>query len=129
MQSHLLAVPSTLPGGLDAEMSMHFGHCDLYTLVTVEDGAITNVSTLPNPPHQEGGCMAPVQTLAANGVKTLLAGGMGARPLMGFQQAGIATYFAGGQTTVGGAVRAFLAGSLPAFSDDFTCRGSGHCHH
>ena len=70
----LLAVPSCLPGGLDAGMGMHFGHCDIYTLVEIEDGKILKVSTMDNPPHQQGGCLAPVQLLAQAGVKALLAG-------------------------------------------------------
>lgn len=125
MNSFLLAVPSGMPGGLDAPMGMHFGHCDIYTLVAVENGAVTSVTTLPNIPHQQGGCLAPVQHLASHGVNKLLAGGMGMRPLMGFQQVGIETYFAGNFPTVGGAVQAFLEGKLPPFTTDFTC-GGGH---
>ena len=39
----LIAIPSCLPGGLDANMGMHFGHCDIYTLVDIEDGAVKEV--------------------------------------------------------------------------------------
>ena len=123
--STLLAVPSNMPGGLDAGMGMHFGHCDINTIVEIEDGAVKNVSTLENVPHQQGGCLAPVQHLASHGVKVLLAGGMGFRPLMGFRQVGIDVYFAGQFPTVGDAVKAFLAGQLPAFSEQFTCHGGG----
>ena len=89
MSTSTLAIPSALPGGLEAGMGMHFGHCDIYTIVQIEDGAIKSVGTLPNVPHQQGGCLAPVQHLASHGVTALLAGGMGMRPLMGFQQAGV----------------------------------------
>ena len=122
----LLAVPSCLPGGLDAQMGMHFGHCDVYTLVEIEDGAVKNVSTLENVPHQQGGCLAPVQHLASHGVKALLAGGMGFRPLMAFHQVGIEVYYAGGMPTVGSAVQAFTDGKLPAFTEEFTCHGGAH---
>ena len=50
---------------------------------------------------------------------------MGFRPLMGFRQVGIDVYFAGQFPTVGDAVKAFLAGQLPAFSEQFTCHGGG----
>ena len=119
----LLAIPSGMPGGMDAPMGMHFGHCDIYTLVEIENGAVKNVSTLENVPHQQGGCMAPVQHLAAHGVKTLLAGGMGMRPLMGFQQVGIDVYFAALFPTVGKAVQAFIDGKLQPFTMEFTCGG------
>lgn len=126
MSTFLLAVPSANPGGLDAAMGMHFGHCDIYTIVEVTDNAVASVTTLPNVPHQQGGCMAPVQHLAGHGVKKLLAGGMGMRPLMGFQQVGIEVYFAGNFPTVGQAAQAFLEGKLPAFSTEFTCGGGHH---
>ena len=125
--STVVAVPSVMPGGLDAQMGMHFGHCDIYTIVEIEDNKIKSVSTLENVPHQQGGCLAPVQHLASHNVNVLLAGGMGMRPLMGFQQVGVEVYFAGQYPTVGTAVQAFLEGKLPPFSTDFTC-GGGHQH-
>ncbi|MCH5276914.1 MAG: NifB/NifX family molybdenum-iron cluster-binding protein [Desulfovibrionaceae bacterium] len=126
MSTFLLAVPSVNPGGLEAGMGMHFGRCDLYTLVDVEDNAVKAVRTLPGIPHEEGGCLAAVRYLAGHGVTTLLAGGMGMRPLAGFQRAGIEVLFAGARATVGEAVNACLQGELPPFSADFTCRGGHH---
>lgn len=120
-----IGIPSTEPGGLEAAFGQHFGHCDLYTLVDVEDGAIQEVRTLPSVPHQQGGCMAPVQYLADNGVKILLAGGMGMRPLMAFNQLNIEVFFAGGAATVGQAVQAFQNDALKVFTTDFTCGGGG----
>ena len=121
----LLAIPSAFPGGLEASMGMHFGHCDVFTLVEIENGEVKNVSTLENPPHEHGGCLAPVQLLAGKGVKSMLAVGMGFRPLMAFNQVGITVYYAGLQPTVGDGVKAFLAGKLPEFSQENTCHG-GH---
>jgi predicted Fe-Mo cluster-binding NifX family protein len=86
---------------------------------------VTEVATLPNVPHQQGGCMAPVNHLAQNGVKVLIAGGMGMRPLMGFNQVGIEVFYGNGVQTVGEAVTAFLAGQLPKFSNENTCGGGG----
>jgi len=119
----VIAIPSENPGGLDAVVGQHFGHCDIYTIVEARDGRILDVRTLENVPHQQGGCMAPVNHLAGNGVKVLIAGGMGMRPLMGFQQVGVQVYHGANAPTVGHAVRAFLMGSLPAFSTEFTCGG------
>ncbi|MBW2622593.1 MAG: NifB/NifX family molybdenum-iron cluster-binding protein [Deltaproteobacteria bacterium] len=121
----VVAIPSTNPGGLDAPLGAHFGHCDLYTLVSVEDGRITNVQTLPNVPHEQGGCMAPVQHLAQNGTRVLIAGGMGMRPLMGFNQVGIEVYFGGEAQTVADAVEALINGQLPQFGQQHTCGGGG----
>ena len=119
----LLAVPSANPGGLDAALGMHFGHCEVFTLVEIENDAVKNVTTLVNPPHSEGGCLAPVQMLADKGVNAMLVGGMGYRPLMAFNQVGIKVYYLGQAQTVGEGVQAFIAGQLPEFSQDQTCKG------
>ncbi len=125
MENVRIAVPSALPGGLEAEVGAHFGHCDLYTIIDVENGAVSQVSTLPNVPHEQGGCMAPVNHLAQNGVNLLIAGGMGMRPLMGFNQVGIDVFYGAGAPSVGTAVDALLKGTLVKFTQEYTC-GGGH---
>ena len=126
MNQARIAIPSTAPGGLAAEVGAHFGHCDLYTIVDIKEGQITQVSTLPNVPHQQGGCLAPVNHLAKNGVNMLIAGGMGLRPLMGFNQAGIEVYHGAGASSVDAAVKALLGGELQQFSREHTCGGGQH---
>jgi len=126
MDNARIAIPSTLPGGLEAEVGAHFGHCEVYTIVDVQGGRTTQVSTLPNIPHQEGGCLAPVKHLAERGVTALIAGGMGLRPLMGFHQAGIEVFRGAGFPSVGEAVQALLKGELAQFSREATCGGGEH---
>lgn len=121
----VIAIPSTNPGGLDSPLGAHFGHCDLYTLVSVENNQVQDVKVIPNVPHQQGGCMAPVQYLAQKGAKKLIAGGMGMRPLMGFNQVGIEVYFGGNSKTVGDAVTLLMEGNLTQFSQEHTCGGGG----
>jgi predicted Fe-Mo cluster-binding NifX family protein len=59
--------------------------------------------------------------------KKLIAGGMGLRPLMGFNQVGIEVYHGGDAPTVGHAIQAIIAGNLPQFSQEHTCGvGGGH---
>lgn len=121
-----VAIPSTNPGGMEAPLGMHFGHCDLYTIVEIDDNAVQSVSTLESVPHVQGGCMAPVQYLSSHGVNVLLTGGMGMRPFMGFQQVGITVYYSGNQSTVGQAVDAFIKGDLQPFGIENACGGGGH---
>ena len=123
----IIAIPSENPGGLDAGVGAHFGHCDLYTLVQIVDGEMTGVKVIPNVPHEQGGCLAPVQHLAGSGVTQLIAGGIGMRPLMGFNDVGIKVYYGGGAQTVGDAVIAMLKGDLPEFKQENTCGGG--CNH
>jgi predicted Fe-Mo cluster-binding NifX family protein len=128
MNQARIAIPSAYPGGLKAELGAHFGHCDLYTLVDIKEGRIAQVSTLPNVPHQQGGCLAPVNHLAQHGVTVLIAGGMGFRPLMGFNQAGIEVYHGADAPNVDEAVKALIDGSLQRFTRDHTCGGGDHHH-
>jgi predicted Fe-Mo cluster-binding NifX family protein len=121
-----IAIPSTLPGGLEAQVSAHFGRCEAYTLVDVAGGLITQVGVLAAIPHEQGGCLAPVNHLASHGVTALIAGGMGMRPLMGFTQAGIQVFQGNEAARVETLVQAFLRGDLPSFTS--TCSCGGHQH-
>jgi predicted Fe-Mo cluster-binding NifX family protein len=124
----LIAVPSNKPGGLESGTSAHFGHCDFFTLVNVKNGKISDVSILPNLPHEQGGCLAPVNYLAQNSVKVLIAGGMGMRPLMGFQSAGIDVYHNNGLRKVADVITAFVEDKLQKFGNENTCGGGSHDH-
>ncbi|MBV5265993.1 NifB/NifX family molybdenum-iron cluster-binding protein [Pinisolibacter aquiterrae] len=120
-----IAIPSDAPGGLTASISAHFGHCDVFTLVEIDDGRILGTSLLAPPDHDHGGCLAPVAALAEAGVSAIVTGGMGVRPRMGFLDAGIDPYFAEDCADVDDAARAFAAGELPAFARNRSCGGGG----
>jgi predicted Fe-Mo cluster-binding NifX family protein len=125
----LIAIPSDAPGGLDARVSDHFGHCHTFTLIQVDDGRIGDVALLQNGGHEQGGCLVPVSQLQQRGVEALVAGGMGARPLAGFQQAGITVYFKEDAATVGEAVQGVIDGTARVFGPAQTCGGhGGHGH-
>ena len=123
----LVAVPSNSPGGLEARISDHFGHCDVFTLVQVEERQVGSVTILPNDAHESGQCMGPVMLLKEQGAEALIAGGMGMRPLSGFQQVGIAVYFKAGAETVRDAIELLVAGECRQFASEQTCAGQGKC--
>jgi len=123
----LVAVPSDSPGGLDARISDHFGHCDVFTLVRVEEQGSQSVSVLPNDAHEGGECMAPVMLLKQQGADALVAGGMGGRPLAGFQEVGITVYFKAGAQTVRDAIDLLLTGECREFAPAQVCGGHGEC--
>jgi predicted Fe-Mo cluster-binding NifX family protein len=125
MEEGRIAIPSMGPGGLDGERSGHFGHCDVFTMVDVENGEIKEVSTVQNESHVQGGCMVPVNLLAGHNVKALIVGGIGMRPLMGFRQAGIDVYYDETRPEIRPVVEDLIAGKLPAIGDDQVCGGGG----
>lgn len=60
----------------DERVDDHFGHCDHYTIFTIEDGKIVSREMLPSP--QGCGCKSGIAAeLQKMGVMTMLAGNMG----------------------------------------------------
>ena len=74
------AIP--VSGGM---VSPHFGHCEHFTLIDVDEQAqkILKKELVPSPGHQPG--LLP-QWLAEQGVSIVIAGGMGSRAQGLFQQ-------------------------------------------
>ena len=128
-ESILVAVPSNAPAGLEACPSAHFGHCDAYTVARIEDGKILNVEIVYNEGHEHGGCIVPVQALAAKGVRVLIAGGMGMGPLNAMHQMGIQVFYATGFATVKEVFQAYLDDRLQEFGSTNLCRGGCGRHH
>jgi len=74
-----IAVTSETAQGLNSAVSHHFGRCPHYTLVTVENNAIVDAQSIPNPGaggHNPGELPAFIKS---HGVDVLLTGGMGPR--------------------------------------------------
>jgi predicted Fe-Mo cluster-binding NifX family protein len=122
-QDMMVAVPSVAEGGLQGERSGHFGQCHCFTLIKVAGGEISEVTTVANPPHVHGGCLGPIELLASHRVTHLVVAGMGARPLVGFRQAGIKVLFEQQTAAVGEVVELAVAGRLPVMDDRFVCGG------
>ena len=123
MENGRIAVPSNEKGGLDGKRAGHFGHCDVFTLIDVKDGKIENVSTIQNQEHVQGGCMVPVNLLAQNNVNALIVGGIGMRPLMGFNQVGINVYYEAERQEIKPVVEDLILGKLNIIGNDQVCGG------
>jgi predicted Fe-Mo cluster-binding NifX family protein len=125
MENGRIAVPSNGQGGLDGNRAGHFGHCDVFTFVDVENGEIKNVSTLQNQEHAQGGCMIPVNLLAEHKVNALIVGGIGMRPLMGFKQVDIDVYYDAERADIRPVVEDLIADKLQIIANDQVCGGGG----
>lgn len=126
MKNGRIAVPSEGLGGLDGQRSAHFGHCSKFTLIDVLDGKISNVSTIPNQEHSEGGCLVPVNLLAAQNVNMLIVSGIGMRPLIGFNNANIRVYHEATQPSVRVVAEMLITGKLQEMQSRNACGGGAH---
>ncbi len=123
MKNGRIAIPSQGNGGLDGQRSGHFGHCDVFTLVDVTEGEIKQVTVVPNQEHTQGGCMVPVNLLAEHKVTSLIVGGIGMRPLAGFNQVGIDVYYDANRTGIRPVVEDLISGELQRIRSDQVCGG------
>ena len=127
-----IAIPTDNPGGLEAGRSDHFGHCDIFTVVDIDENKeVTKIDLIENGDHEAGGCMVPVQTLHKANVEAIVVGGMGARPMQGFNQVGIKVYFANKEMlpNVEAVVDGYANNKLILMHADQVCKGSGNCQH
>ena len=93
------------------QLCMHFGHCEQFALVDVDEAARKprQVKLLTPPPHEPG--LLP-RWLHEQGTNMVIAGGMGQRAQQLFAQSGIQVLVGAPVGTPEELVRAYLDGSL-----------------
>jgi len=92
-------------------LSMHFGHCEKFAMVDVDEGLKTIVGTtaVESPPHEPG--LLP-GWLAERGVNLVIAGGMGGRAQQLFADAGVKVIVGATSAAPESVVLDYLAGNL-----------------
>jgi ATP-binding protein involved in chromosome partitioning len=93
------------------KMSLHFGHCEHFALIDVDDESkeILRKELVPPPGHQPGVLPA---WLAEQGVNFVIAGGMGSRAQSIFQQNNIEVVIGTMEDDPEKAVQNYLDGCL-----------------
>ncbi len=101
-----IAIPLT-----EKRLALHFGHCEEFALVDVDEekNEILNTEFAPAPPHQPG--LLP-QWLAERGAGMIIARGMGQRAQALFQQQGIEVMIGAPSDAPEAVVQAYLDGVL-----------------
>lgn len=114
----IIAVPI-----VNGVLSQHFGHCESFALVEVNEGKQVNTQFVSSPPHQPG--MLPTW-LETQGANAIIAGGMGARAQQLFAEKNIQVILGAGSKPAEELVDAYLKGDLT--SGDNNCDGGhGNC--
>ncbi|NQT50762.1 P-loop NTPase [bacterium] len=101
-----IAIPT-----VDGRLCPHFGHCQSFAIVTVNDGTIEGTQMLEPPPHEPG--VLP-RWLSEQGANVIIAGGMGNRAQALFQQFDIEVVVGAPPEEPETVVQAWLDGTLEA---------------
>ncbi len=107
-----LVFPTDTNEGYKSARGAHFGRAKYYTIITLEDGKITDVEGVENPGHVTGGCANAVANIMSLNPDVLIVGGIGSAPAEGFIKAGLDVYFDRVSPTVEDSVKLFLEGKL-----------------
>ncbi len=101
-----IAIPTA-----NGQLCMHFGHCELFTLIDIDPDAKTIVKqTNVTPPEHQPGVLPP--WLKEQGTDLVIAGGMGQRAQQIFNQHGVEVIIGAPADAPESVVQAYLDGSL-----------------
>ena len=102
----------------EGKLTAHFGHCQEFALVDVENNEIKSKETLVPPPHEPGVLPKWLHDLGTN---VIIAGGMGARALDLFTQNDIKVIVGAPALTPEELIKQYL--------DDTLVAGANVCDH
>ncbi len=105
----------------EGKLTAHFGHCQEFAILDVQDNQITDKSLLTPPAHEPG--VLP-RWLHEQGANVIIAGGMGQRAVMLFNQAGIEVVTGAPTAEPEELVNQYLKESLVTGAN--ACSGDGH---
>ena len=99
-----IAIPTA-----EGKLAMHFGHCEKFSLIDVENAEIVKTEEALPPPHEPG--VLP-KWLGELNVDVIIAGGMGVRAQDLFKANGIKVLVGAPADSVEDLVKAYLGGTL-----------------
>ena len=99
----------------------HFGKAKYYTVILLEEVKIADVTSVPNPGHNNGACGNAVANIMALEPDALVVSGIGGSPANGFAKAGLDLYIDRMSPTVLKSVQMLLEGRLEKSSGNGTC--------
>jgi len=119
-----IAIPCVGRANLQARVSHHFGCCDSYVIVTVEEAEIKSVESIRNGKHSR--CTESVRALLQCAVSLTLVGTMGVGGWEAARKLGIEVR-CGITGTVAEAVESYLKGETLPMGEDTLCRCGPRC--
>lgn len=108
----------------------HFGHCDSFTFAEINPETKEILHIEERVPEEGISCKS-TSWIAEQGASKVLAGGMGARPLMAFAQNGIEVIAGCPELEIKEVLEKYMTNTLE--TGENSCSGEGHdhahCHH
>lgn len=108
-----IAIPT-----VNRQLTLHFGHCEQFAIINIEDNAVKDIEFVDPPVHQPGVYPA---FLAGLGVNVIISGGMGQKAQSLFAANNIEVVIGIDKGTPRELTEMYLAKGLVA--------GSNPCHH
>ena len=109
-------------GGLESNVSLHFGQCRYFLIADIQGDKITSNKVVPNTAvHGGGGCVA-VDEILKHNITHVIAGGMGMGAQNKFAQAGVNVFGCSGK--VKDAVDSLIKKNLGGLD---ACHEHGEC--
>ena len=106
-------------------LSAHFGHCEQFAIMEVNDGKVLSTHNVTPPEHVPG--LYP-KWIAGMGVSDVIAGGMGQKAIALFNQHCINVYLGAPAKTPEAIAEEFLRGELTLNANPCNHEGLHGCH-
>ncbi len=117
-----LCIPTMEQGGLDDEVSAHFGRAPTFTVVDMESKKVVVVK---NRSEHMGGLGKPPEHIAKTGAKVLICSGLGPRAIDMLNSLGVEV-FIGAAGKAGEALRMWEEGELQPATHEAACKDHYH---
>ncbi len=113
----------------NGKLCSHFGHCDSFTFAEINPQT-KEILNIEEKIPQEGISCRSASWISEQGTTKVLAGGMGARPLMMFAQNGVKVVAGCPELPIKELIEKYLSNTLETGKN--SCQGEGdnhqHCH-
>lgn len=117
-----LCIPTMEQGGLDDEVSVHFGRAPTFTVVDTDS---KEVVVMRNRSEHMGGLGKPPEHIAKTGAKVMICSGLGPRAIDMLNSFGIEV-FIGAAGTAREALKMWEEGKLPPATHEAACKDHYH---
>jgi len=119
-----VCIPTMEKGGMDGELSEHFGSSPTFTIIDTET---MDVKIVPNESDHFGGTGKPPEKINSTGAKVVICRGMGPKAMIMLRDFGI-DVFIGSTGDVKNAFEMWSSGKLEKASIMNACQGHAHDH-